>query len=113
MNMGPLKGRGQIIHGAIAVTAITPLLNLNLNYEKLHVKYTKSFKENNYLKRFFMLFLLILSKICEKRPLRVPKNRKFGQKSLRLTRCPKKISYGYLSFDARSQPQNNNNSSHC
>ena len=50
------------IHGAIAVTAITPLLNLNLNYEKLHSKYTHSFKENNYLKRFFILFLFILGK---------------------------------------------------
>ncbi len=50
------------IHGAIAVTAITPLLNLNLNYEKLHVKYTKSFNESNNLKRFFMPFLFSLGK---------------------------------------------------
>ena len=42
-----------IKHGAIAVTAIAPLLNLNLNYEKLHVKYTNSFDRNNYLALFF------------------------------------------------------------
>ena len=68
MNMGPLKGRGQKIHGAIAVTAITPLLNLNLNYEKLHVKYTNSFEENNYLKRFFILFLFALGKKRPQKP---------------------------------------------
>lgn len=56
------------IHGASAFTAFTPLLNLNLNYEKLHVKYTNSFKQNNYLKRFFMLFLFILGKIRQKLP---------------------------------------------
>ena len=32
-----------IIHEAIAVTAIAPLLNLNLNYEKLQGKFIKSF----------------------------------------------------------------------
>ena len=42
-----------IKHGAIAVTAIAPLLNLNLNYEKLHVKYTNSFIINNYLMIIF------------------------------------------------------------
>ena len=47
-------GKG-IKHGAIAVTAIAPLLNLNLNYEKLHVKYTNSFIINNYLTVFFLL----------------------------------------------------------
>ncbi len=48
-----LKRRKDIKHGAIAVTAIAPLLNLNLNYEKLHVKYTNSFIINNYLTSFF------------------------------------------------------------
>ena len=32
-----------IIHEAIAVTAIAPLLNLNLNYEKLRDKNKKKF----------------------------------------------------------------------
>ena len=27
------------IHGTLAITATVPLLNLNLNYEKLHCKY--------------------------------------------------------------------------
>lgn len=62
------------IHGASAFTAFTPLLNLNLNYEKLHVKYTNSFKQNNYLKRFFMLFLFILGKIRQKLPFRGSKS---------------------------------------
>lgn len=31
------------IHEAIALTAIAPLLNLNLNYEKLRRKYNKYF----------------------------------------------------------------------
>ena len=33
-----------IIHEAIAFTAIAPLLNLNLNYEKLRNKYIKNFQ---------------------------------------------------------------------
>ena len=44
-----------IKHVAIAVTAIATLLNLNLNYEKLHDKNTKSFDINNYLMSFFRL----------------------------------------------------------
>ena len=68
MNMGTIKGHELKIHGAIAVTAITPLLNLNLNYEKLHVKYTNSFEENNYLKRFFILFLFALGKKRPQKP---------------------------------------------
>ena len=43
-------------HEAIAVTAIAPLLNLNLNYEKLHVKYTVFFVNNNYSIRIFAYF---------------------------------------------------------
>ena len=61
------------IHGAIAITAIAPLLNLNLNYEKLHAKYTNSFKESNCLKRFFILF----SFISAENP---SKNAKFSRK---------------------------------
>ena len=41
------------IHEAIAFTAIAPLLNLNLNYEKLHPKYTKSFNIRYYPRRIF------------------------------------------------------------
>ena len=42
------------IHGAIAFTAITPLLNLNLNYEKLRRKY-------NY---FYQTTILNYSNFC-------------------------------------------------
>ena len=35
------------IHGAIALTATAPLLNLNLNYEKLRRKYNYFYQNNN------------------------------------------------------------------
>ncbi len=53
-----------IKHGAIAVTAIAPLLNLNLNYEKLRVKYTNSFNTNNYLTCFFTNQLIKIFHLC-------------------------------------------------
>ena len=53
-------------HGAIAVTAIAPLLNLNLNYEKLHFKYTNSFIINNYLMCFFAFGLKLISFVPRK-----------------------------------------------
>ena len=53
--------RKGIKHEAIAVTAIAPLLNLNLNYEKLHVKYTNSFDRNNYLALFFGFWIKKIS----------------------------------------------------
>ena len=37
----------KIIHGATAITAMAPLLNLNLNYEKLHHKDSKFYLLNN------------------------------------------------------------------
>ena len=43
------SGRGTpIIHEAIAFTAIAPLLNLNLNYEKLRDKNIKSFNNKKH-----------------------------------------------------------------
>lgn len=42
------------IHEAIALTAIAPLLNLNLNYEKLHYKY------NNFIDTTKNLFKIII-----------------------------------------------------
>ena len=59
-----LKRRKDIKHGAIAVTAIAPLLNLNLNYEKLRVKYTNSFDTNNYLTCFFINQLIKTFHLC-------------------------------------------------
>ncbi len=58
--------REGIKHEAIAVTAIAPLLNLNLNYEKLHVKYTNSFDINNYLMLFFR-YLIKKFHLCRER----------------------------------------------
>ena len=41
------------IHEAIALTAIAPLLNLNINYEKLRFKYSDCFGNYNSGRRIF------------------------------------------------------------
>ena len=50
------------IHGAIAFTATTPLLNLNLNYEKLRHKYNSFYQNNN--KKFEYFCALHLTDFC-------------------------------------------------
>ena len=47
------------IHEAIAFTAIAPLLNLNLNYEKLRHKNRKSFHNKKHKDVFFRQGLLL------------------------------------------------------
>ena len=94
------------IHGAIAVTAITPLLNLNLNYEKLHVKYTNSFNENNNLKRFFMLFLFTLGKNIRISASDMQKSNGFKRESLCFPNRFDKIPDDVLRLDTWPQTQN-------
>ena len=50
------KQAGIKIHGALAITATTPLLNLNLNYEKLRYKYSEYYLFSNIHNPNFSIF---------------------------------------------------------